>query len=324
MRLAGPSAVSVVMPAVRALLHAECAGVHRPKETPGGWAVDICQFDVPHEAGAQELTRRYTKYIRETREPIGTSVLLRPRPAQRNRVRLSVAEMTREVYEQLDIYREVAQPCGLGDHHQLRVLLCEGSSLIAWFGVFSGSVSARDHRVLAALAPAMRTRLSFDRRVEDAPLESAALDATLELLAVPTFVLGRHGAVHEANTAGRALLDSSGDVARALRDAALRRPCGLNVGLTPIRGDCGGFIAMIREAPDDLRRRCALARLHWTLTPRQAEVLACLADGQANAAIAATLGTALRTVEFHVTALFDRAGVHTRSGLVAALLALRV
>ena len=83
------------------------------------------------------------------------------------------------------------------------------------------------------------------------------------------------------------------------------------------------FIARIRAPLHDVRRRCALAGLRWTLTPRQAEVLACLAEGQANPAIAATLGIALRTVEFHVTALFDRAGVETRSALVASLLALR-
>ena len=42
----------------------------------------------------------------------------------------------------------------------------------------------------------------------------------------------------------------------------------------------------------------------------------------AGLAIAATLEIALRTVEFHVTVLFDRAGVETRSALVASVLAM--
>jgi DNA-binding NarL/FixJ family response regulator len=88
----------------------------------------------------------------------------------------------------------------------------------------------------------------------------------------------------------------------------------------PILGEVGGFIARIHAPPQELGARCALATLRWTLTPRQSEVLACLADGMANAAIAATLGVALRTVEFHITALFDAAGVETRSALVASLL----
>lgn len=63
-------------------------------------------------------------------------------------------------------------------------------------------------------------------------------------------------------------------------------------------------------------RAVSLAR-RWSLTPRQVEVLALVAEGYTNRRIAAELGCASRTVEAHVTALLDKAGCETRSQLVA-------
>ena len=64
-------------------------------------------------------------------------------------------------------------------------------------------------------------------------------------------------------------------------------------------------------------RTCAT---RWTLTPRQLAVLELVVTGMANATIAAMLGIADRTVESHVTAIFDRAGVDSRAALVATVL----
>lgn len=64
------------------------------------------------------------------------------------------------------------------------------------------------------------------------------------------------------------------------------------------------------------------ARTAWNLTKRQGQVLALVARGLTNALIAESLGIAERTVEFHVTAVFDKAGVDNRATLIARAFAL--
>lgn len=58
----------------------------------------------------------------------------------------------------------------------------------------------------------------------------------------------------------------------------------------------------------------------WTLTPRQRGVLGCIVRGHKNRDIGRELGISERTVEVHVSAILDRAGMESRSALVAATL----
>lgn len=53
------------------------------------------------------------------------------------------------------------------------------------------------------------------------------------------------------------------------------------------------------------------------LTPRERDVLAATVDGRSNDEIAATLGITTRTVEAHLTRLYERFELHSRTELVA-------
>jgi DNA-binding CsgD family transcriptional regulator len=87
-------------------------------------------------------------------------------------------------------------------------------------------------------------------------------------------------------------------------DAALRAvAAGLIVRLPGARE--GGFGAM-RETEG-----------HALLTPREFEVLAALAEGMTNKAIARRLDISLHTVKFHVESLFRKLGARTRTEAVA-------
>jgi DNA-binding CsgD family transcriptional regulator len=87
-------------------------------------------------------------------------------------------------------------------------------------------------------------------------------------------------------------------------DAALRAvAAGLIVRLRGARE--GGFGAM-RETD-----------AHGLLTPRELEVLAALAEGMTNKAIARRLDISLHTVKFHVESLFRKLGARTRTEAVA-------
>jgi DNA-binding NarL/FixJ family response regulator len=61
------------------------------------------------------------------------------------------------------------------------------------------------------------------------------------------------------------------------------------------------------------------AHARWALTPRQAHVLELVARGLTNALVAETLCITESTIERHLTALFDKAGVYNRTALLAKL-----
>lgn len=79
--------------------------------------------------------------------------------------------------------------------------------------------------------------------------------------------------------------------------------------------DPPGTVAFQRARPTAV----GAATGQWRLTPRQRDVLELLARGVTNAVIADELNIAERTVEFHVTAIFDKAGVDNRTALLARL-----
>ena len=167
----------------------------------------------------------------------------------------------------------------------------------------------RSSRGCARLANDRRDRLSYLR---------AALDVALSRIEAPAFVITSHGTIRETNAAARALFAlSPKPLTSALRAAAGGRRPTVPVELVPIT-DEGCWLAIVRPTSADARVAACIASCHarWTLTKRQTQVLTLVAQGLSNAAIAAELRCGERTVELHMTALFDRAGVDSRAALV--------
>jgi DNA-binding CsgD family transcriptional regulator len=152
----------------------------------------------------------------------------------------------------------------------------------------------------------------------------AAFETALSMIPQPTFVIGRGGEILHANRSGEQLLVRERlNIERSLVQAARGEAQELAWRLTSL-GDAlrpPGFIAVL----DPVSPRAGGPQpgaCGWKLTARQAEVLELVARGETNAAIATTLGIKERTVEFHLSALFDKAGVDNRATLIARLLAL--
>src|SRR5690606_38287432 len=143
-----------------------------------------------------------------------------PEPLQRNRT-LSVGP---ERVRRLGMYPTMRR-YGLDGLHQMRALVCDGPTLLAWVGGFlDRRPTARQHALLDALVPALRRRLELDRRVETADLLSAALDHVLDQLAAAAFLVGPRARVEPANAAGWARLPRAGSSRLArLREAPPRR-----------------------------------------------------------------------------------------------------
>ena len=57
----------------------------------------------------------------------------------------------------------------------------------------------------------------------------------------------------------------------------------------------------------------------WRLSPKEGEVVRLVQRGLSNKEIADELSISLNTVKTHLRAVFDKAGVRTRMGLMAAL-----
>lgn len=121
-------------------------------------------------------------------------------------------------------------------------------------------------------------------------------------LPVLALITARH-----AGPAGAGLLRAG---VRALVDRATAGPALA----AALHATAAGFSVLEpREAQAWLRAPAAPPGGADALTPREAEVLALLAEGRSNRAIAARLGVSEHTAKFHVNAILGKLGAATRS-----------
>jgi DNA-binding CsgD family transcriptional regulator len=83
-----------------------------------------------------------------------------------------------------------------------------------------------------------------------------------------------------------------------------------------IRAVSAGLIVRLRDAKDPGFGAMRETDGQALLTPRELEVLATLAEGLTNKAIARRLNISLHTVKFHVESLFRKLGARTRTEAV--------
>jgi DNA-binding CsgD family transcriptional regulator len=158
------------------------------------------------------------------------------------------------------------------------------------------------------------------------PALLAALDTALDAIVPPAFVVSRSGVILRANALAHALLDREGDPLRRSLATALTRGSGAADALwdlTPLRGEGAsiGFLAIRRPPSRELAMADALVIAHrrWKLTARQLQVLELVARGLTNDVIAETLRIEKGTVEYHLSAIFDKAGVCNRATLIVRM-----
>lgn len=165
------------------------------------------------------------------------------------------------------------------------------------------------------------------RRLPEGLATFGDFETALNMIPQPTFVIGRGGEILHANAQGEQLLarervDIQGSLVQAVRGELQARAWRLTALGDALRPP--GFIAVLEPSPLSSAAAVGLQAVvrRWKLTARQTEVLGLVARGATNAEIADGLGIKERTVEFHLSALFDKAGVDNRATLIARLLAL--
>lgn len=316
------SAIDTVLPVIGSLLETDNLLLFTPAERIAG-GFELARY---HDTGRIGFVReRLAAFFESAPQRYAWYDPTRPEPEQRNRVLDALDIIPPDEYEQSAIYHKAMRPAGMHRRRQPRVLLCDGPSLLAWFGTFyDGAVPPRLISLLRRVTPMLQRRLRVERMLERAPLGLAGLAACLSQLGAPAFVIAESGAIVETNDAGRALLDTSPLTRRALAEALRRRPTPMPVQLTRLTepGAPALWLAIMPSQTADESVVAAVTRAseRWELTRRQREVLEHVINGAANVTIAAELQVSVRAIELHVTSLLDRAGVDSRSALVAQVL----
>jgi DNA-binding CsgD family transcriptional regulator len=343
----GVNVLPMLMDVLREGLGAERAVAYGVELGPDHYAASFCHgagFPLP----SGELLDTLNGFLRHQSNPWGYFDPARPAPAQRNRAlhfrphseteaqvaplhdagavawrRLGIgpseqARVRERVHEgTVTLYRRL----GMEHMFQLRALVCEGPALLAWIGVLrSEPFSPREQRLLQELLPGLQRRLELETRLREAGLLGSALEAALEALGQPAYVLSSKGRVVHANSAGRAQAEQA---PRHLVEAVQRHargepvPAGTTVTPLRVRGLAPHYLVVDRSAEAQAGARVHVLAARWGLTGREAEVLEHIIQGTSNKAIAARLGCAERTVEVHVTHVLSKAEVESRSALIA-------
>ncbi|MCC6526765.1 MAG: helix-turn-helix transcriptional regulator [Polyangiaceae bacterium] len=321
LRLDGPGALALVVAPLEELLGA--AHVFAYRFVPGPTGLALGEF---HLGGAPLAGQTETAVRRAMNAWLGTQAStgqgpLRPAPRLRNRV-LTRAGLEALVGPNAPSVRFLAQ-LGFGGFDQLRVNLCDGPLLLGHVGALrSAPFELRQRTLLARLVEPLCRRLAAERALREAPALRGGFELACEALPAPAFLLGADGAVHHANAAGHAHLAAEPDARRLLAEAARRGGDG-RFGVTTLRTPGAPvWHFAVRRGQTTVSATGAVvgAGRAYGLTARQLDVLRLLVRGHTNAAISAELGISARTIEVHLSAMFEKAGVDSRSALVARVL----
>jgi DNA-binding CsgD family transcriptional regulator len=310
-----PPALGALVPAMRDLLRVDrmLAYVLAPR----GEGLRIEQGVT--EGMPSDTIPTFDEWLRD--KNVGWAVFnpFRPEPEQRNVVLRFDPPGHNLNLGATPVMRELLPRIGLQDCERVRVVVCDGPSMLAWIGAFQPQpFDERQIGIIEELVPAIQRRLKIERLLATADVSQAVTAAAFDAIPAAAFVIGEGGEVHTANTAGQLLLDSDSSARSSLRHAVRGEARDFEATRVTGNGMPVRFLVTHRASADArAEARAASSAARWSLTRRQREVLALLVRGLSNRTIAATLGMAEKTVEVHLTAMFEKAQVVSRAALVA-------
>ena len=184
---------------------------------------------------------------------------------------------------------------------------------------------------MAASSLRITPRIATPDERSGLPVRLTVLEVLLEMIEASVFVLSSGGRIVVANARGTALLAARGEALRDFLDEGARGASGSESTPTrwaagpmcgwrrPFAVDGGDVHSLVvvdepRSTLDGVAERAVRA---WGLTSRQADVFRLVLEGLPNKDIATRLKLASRTVEVHITTLFEKAGVESRARLIA-------
>jgi len=311
------------LPELRGLLNAQFAGAYSPAAREDGWALEFMHGT---GEGSENYVRRFREYVAGL--PASETFLALSNPhlvqvEQRNRVfSLSDIVTAKVLGDRDEVFHSLFRNLGILGHDQLRVLICDGPGQLAWVGATREEpFTEREKTILRTLRRPLRERLRLERRLASPTLLSATLDAALEHLPSPAFLIGPGFRVELANRAGHSALERDRKSVLAAIRESVYAPDASTYSITEVvaTGSSSYLLAVQRER-NHVAELVLVAKVRWGLTARQARVLELVATGASNKEIAAVLGSSEATIENHLTELFRRSGARSRAGLVGLLI----
>lgn len=286
---------------------------YQPVPDGDGWGWEFASYWSVHAGGARELAA-LGDLLRARRVVWSFTPQAAPEIGQRNRV-LSTREAPFRSYA--PTLRALGDATGARANwsHALRVLLCDGPRVLACVGCLRDLPFDEHQRAaLQALVPSLAQAHRVERATRERVFLSAGLEAALEIIAEPAFLLDRRGVIRHANRVGERWMARCQNAAE--RITAVARGASFD-GVAHRLPDAGGAVVIMRTGGRRPSTRLRRARDAWDLTPRQVEVLGYLVDGQTNKEAAAHLRCTPSNVELHVTNILRRSGSANRAELVS-------
>lgn len=316
------AAIAAVMAPIRRFLNVDAVVFVALAEQLEGWTIESFQSDsLPNPS---RFKRCLCKVLEDASELPAWLDLRRHGKGRINTASRVDAFVPRVEYERSAFYTQAVVPSGLG-RCLLGMLLSDGDLPLGWIGGFNHhAIADQQLSRLSALGPSLQLRLKLQNAVAHEERYRAALVLALEQIGAPAILADAHGRIFETNALGREQLDTNRDEVEASIGALLaRRRPSLPFTLTRLpNGLSSHYLAVLRPRSPEARVELAvaIAARRWRLTRRQHEVLERVARGDSNVEIATALSISVRATEMHVSALFERAEVDNRVGLVAAVL----
>lgn len=244
---------------------------------------------------------------------------------------------------------------GLVDHRQVRIAELSGTGTVALRGLGVSSGNGLGGKAVALSRPCAVTDYSVSRHISHEYDAAVAAEGLRSVLAVPVVVRRRvrgvlYGALRTALPVGDRTLGAAVEAARDVEQALVAREEAqqlLALAGEPM-ADSGAVWEEVREAHGELRAlaprivdpvlraellaacgRLAHAAAPGTatrpgdaprsaLTPREVDVLCCVATGATNAVAADRLGLRPETVKGYLRSAMRKLGAHTRLEAVVA------
>jgi DNA-binding CsgD family transcriptional regulator len=313
-------ALTWFLPELRDLLGASFAGAYRPLATEQGWSLE---FMLGAGETAATQVRGFEQWVAGLKSSIrfATYNPYSVEADQRNRTFLT-GDFRRSVLAEHNesLYRAV----GLPGQDQVRVLLCDGSRLLSWLGASRREpFTRRDADVLRYLSRPVKERLRLERQLRPPWPGTLALEAALEALERPAFIVGPRKTIDFGNKRGSSLLerDARGVLASIDESAATPSAGAFAITRLAVPGSPTYLLAIQRETSPGIGSRVSEAQRRWGLTARQTHVLELMLTGVTNKDIARQSGCSEVTVEKHITELYRRSGSRSRADLLCRVLA---
>jgi DNA-binding NarL/FixJ family response regulator len=141
----------------------------------------------------------------------------------------------------------------------------------------------------------------------------------LELVSLPAFVVDSQRKIALLNAPGHALLEREPGLGQDIVAAVGGTASPRIASVTPLgsEGVPRHHVVLVSDDAPRTEARLASTLRDVGLSEAEARVFRCLVAGDANKDIATKLGTSVRTVEVHVTAILSKCRVDSRSRLIA-------